>query len=58
MYDYCGFSIREQKGMMNYMMGGGKRPKDEEVMKYIMQFRFLLRNESCVSMNHHKIIIK
>ena len=33
-YDYCGFSVREQKGVLSYMLDG-RRPKDEEAIKYI-----------------------
>jgi hypothetical protein len=42
LYDYCGFSVREQKGMVSYMMSGN-RPKDEEAVKYIP----LLTREDC-----------
>lgn len=37
-YNFCGFSVREQKGAMAYLMGGGVgggRPKDEEATLYI-----------------------
>lgn len=34
LYDYCGFSVREQKGMMAAMLGG-RRIKDEEAVLYI-----------------------
>lgn len=34
LYDYCGFSVRPQKGAMAFMMGN-RRPKDEEAVLYI-----------------------
>jgi hypothetical protein len=34
LFDYCGFSVREQKGAASYVFGAG-RPKDEEAVLYI-----------------------
>ena len=34
MYDYCGFSVRVQKGVVAAMFGRN-RPKDEEAVLYI-----------------------
>ena len=34
LYDFCGFSVREQKGAMGFMLGS-RRPKDEEAVLYI-----------------------
>jgi len=51
LYDYCGFSVREQKGMVNYMMGGN-RPKDEEAVKYIP----LLTREELSSRTHDSLV--
>jgi uncharacterized C2H2 Zn-finger protein len=53
MYDYCGFSVREQKGFVSYLMGGsGKRPKDEEAVKYIP----LLTREELSSRTHDALV--
>lgn len=34
LYDYCGFSVREQKGIMAFMLAS-TRPKDEEAVLFI-----------------------
>lgn len=34
LHDFCSFSVREQKGIMGFMMGS-RRPKDEEAVLYI-----------------------
>ena len=54
MYDYCGFSVREQKGVMAAMCGRG-RPKDEEAVKYIP---LLSREELLSSSRTHEALVK
>lgn len=54
MYDYCGFSVREQKGVMAAMCARG-RPKDEEAVKYIP---LLSREELLSSSRTHEALVK
>eukprot|EP00555_Chaetoceros_dichaeta_P002627 CAMPEP_0198249684 /NCGR_PEP_ID=MMETSP1447-20131203/1129_1 /TAXON_ID=420782 /ORGANISM="Chaetoceros dichaeta, Strain CCMP1751" /LENGTH=418 /DNA_ID=CAMNT_0043934371 /DNA_START=135 /DNA_END=1391 /DNA_ORIENTATION=- len=53
MFDYCGFSVREQKGAASFMMGNS-RPKDEEAVKYIS----LLSKEDMSSRTHESLVKK
>jgi len=53
-YDYCGFSVREQKGVLGYMLDG-RRPKDEEAIKYI---KLLPIEELSPTIRTHESLLK
>lgn len=53
MFDYCSFSVRVQKGAAGFMFSG-RRPKDEEAVKYIP----LLSKEDMASRTHELLVKK